>query len=100
MPNKEYSTWRNKADEIKFVSAEFELDTKQKKHMKSFYGKEVDSIIVVRYYDERYEIEYYKDNKEVEIDSITKGSCSITGIPTQSRSMPIPSYSCILRLII
>ena len=72
MPNKEYTNWRNKADEIEFISAVFELDTKQKEHMKSFYGKDADAVSITRYYDGEYVIEFYNGDVAVEIESVTK----------------------------
>ena len=72
MPNKEYTNWRNRKDEIDFISAVFELDTQQKKTFKSRFGKDIDSVSITRYYDEESVIEYYNGNVEVKTESVTK----------------------------
>lgn len=72
MPNKEYASWRSRKNEICFVSAFFDLDSDQKRHMKSFYGKDVESVLVSRFYDEMYSVKFYKENIEVEVEKVTK----------------------------
>jgi predicted ATP-dependent endonuclease of OLD family len=72
MPNKEYTNWRSKKAEIVFISAFFELDSKQKNHLKSFYGKDVDSVSISRRYDGVYPIGFYDGDSEVEVKSVTK----------------------------
>lgn len=72
MPNKEYTNWRNKKDEITFISAVFELDSKQKAHLKSFYGQNVDSVFISRRYDGLCPIEFYNGDAKVTVDSVTK----------------------------
>ena len=72
MPNKEYSSWRNRKDEITFVSANFELDSKQKDHLKSFYGQSADNVFVSRRYDGIYPVEFYNGDTKVTIEDVTK----------------------------
>lgn len=79
MPNKEYTNWRNKKDEIEFISAFFELDQQQKKLMKDFFGKTVDCIEITRYYDEEYTVEYFENDTKVEVDNVTKTTDNADG---------------------
>lgn len=72
MPNKEYTNWRNQKDKITFISAMFELDSKQKDHLKSFYGQNVDSVCASRYYDGLYLIDFYNGDNKVTVNSVTK----------------------------
>ncbi len=72
MPNKEYTNWRDKKDEITFISAVFELNLAQKERLKSFYGKDVDSVSISRLYNGNYLIKFYKNESIVSIEDIVK----------------------------
>ena len=88
MPNKEYTNWRNKTDEIKFISAVFKLDLKQKDHLKSFYGKDVDSVGITRYYDKDYIVEYYNRDIKIEVGSISKTETKSDGTENEVTYSP------------
>ncbi len=79
LPNKEYAQWRDKTHEIVFISAMFSLDLDQKQHISSVYGKEVDSVLIERYYDGNYYVEYYEKDNEVDVNSVDKNTINSTG---------------------
>lgn len=72
MPNKEYASWRGRKNEICFISAFFDLDSSQKEYINSFFGKDVESVLVSRFYDGNYTMQFYNENIEVEVEKVTK----------------------------
>ena len=72
MPNNEYTNWRNKKAEITFISAIFELDSKQVSYLKSFYGYDVNSVLISRRYDGIYPVDFYSGDTKVTVGNVTK----------------------------
>ena len=92
MPVSELSTLRNRKNEVKFISAEFEMEKDCAEVISKNTGYKCEEgmrVIVSRFYDGRYEIDFPDGDPEVMI-------CAEKEIISNSGSVKDPLFLCLL----